>query len=124
MSSFVQIKLFDPSYTSFLTAHSYIVERGAVVLKTTVPASVPLPEVSTGILKVFASITVATKVPLIVFAPLTHPVPVAPLIVTDGREEIANPCPVEVTTPGDALLTAEIETEVVERVPVVTTDLA
>jgi hypothetical protein len=93
--------------------------RGAVVVNTRVPVRAPKAVESTTIEKVSASMTVAV---VAIFTGVQ--LPVAPVIVIFGREEIGNPCPTEVKTTGLALVAAEMATLRDGRVPCVTTDRA
>ena len=83
-----------------------------------VPVTDPNPELSTGIEKVFASITVAVAV---IFTAAQFPVP--PDIVTFGRDVVplpelggtGNPCAALVNTTGLAFDAALIDTTVLAR---------
>jgi hypothetical protein len=82
--------------------------RGALVVITIVPATAPNDVVSTGIVSVFVSTTVAVKEP---FNAAHAPVP--PAMVTVGLELVSKPFVAALTTAGVAL-------EMVENVTVVT----
>jgi hypothetical protein len=88
---------FDvPTKLISCTAHSGIPCRGAVVVKVMIPVSAPKLGALTGILNVFASMMVATNVPLIALqlpvAPETLMVRLSSQLGTIGVRPCGRPC--------------------------------